>query len=315
MSNSRWAVIFPGQGSQALGMMSEWRADKNYGHIIEQTFHQASDVLDLDMWAFIQDDRLHETQFTQPIVLTASIALWRVLNVALAIVPNYLAGHSLGEYSALVAADVIAFEDALQIVYERGRFMSEAVLDIETQMSAVLGLADEQIIALCERVSRTQGVVNPANFNSAGQVVIAGVASAVQAVMAEAQVLGAKCIPLKVSVPSHCALMQSASDQLAMRLHETSFAKPKIAVIQNVNACVLDEAKEIKDALIAQLSMPVQWTATMQYLANQKIEALIECGYGGVLSNLAKRQNIPLPAFSIDKPEKLTKLLERINES
>ncbi len=314
MSNSRLAMMFPGQGSQALGMMSELRADADYRNVIEQTFEQASDALSLDMWALVQEDRLNDTEFTQPAILTASTAVWRVLKDVLPAAPSYLAGHSLGEYSALVAADVIHFEDALKLVRERGRLMTEAVAGMDTQMAAILGLEDEQVIALCDHVS-TKDTVNPANFNSPGQVVVAGTTSAVQTVMAEAQALGAKCVPLKVSVPSHCALMRPASEKLAVLVHDTPFASPKIAVIQNVNAKISNEITDIKNALIAQLSMPVQWSATMQSLADKKIDVLIECGYGNVLSNLAKRQNVPLPAFSTEKPEKITKLLEKLNES
>lgn len=314
MSNSRLAMMFPGQGSQALGMMSELRADADYRNVIEQTFEQASDALSLDMWALVQEDRLNDTEFTQPAILTASTAVWRVLKDVLPAAPSYLAGHSLGEYSALVAADVIHFEDALKLVRERGRLMREAVAGMDTQMAAILGLEDEQVIALCDHVS-TKDTVNPANFNSPGQVVVAGTTSAVQTVMAEAQALGAKCVPLKVSVPSHCALMHPASEKLAVLVHDTPFASPKIAVIQNVNAKISNEIADIKNALIAQLSMPVQWSATMQSLADKKIDVLIECGYGNVLSNLAKRQNVPLPAFSTEKPEKITKLLEKLNES
>lgn len=303
MSNSRLAMMFPGQGSQALGMMSELRADADYRNVIEQTFEQASDALSLDMWALVQEDRLNDTEFTQPAILTASTAVWRVLKDVLPAAPSYLAGHSLGEYSALVAADVIHFEDALKLVRERGRLMREAVAGMDTQMAAILGLEDEQVIALCDHVS-TKDTVNPANFNSPGQVVVAGTTSAVQTVMAEAQALGAKCVPLKVSVPSHCALMHPASEKLAVLVHDTPFASPKIAVIQNVNAKISNEIADIKNALIAQLSMPVQWSATMQSLADKKIDVLIECGYGNVLSNLAKRQNVPLPAFSTEKPEK-----------
>lgn len=314
MSNFRIAMMFPGQGSQASGMMTEWRADANHRNVVEQTFEQASDALSLDMWALMQDDRLNDTEFTQPAILTASIAIWRVLKDVLPYTPTYLAGHSLGEYSALVAADVIHFEDALKLVQARGKLMSEAVVGMQTQMAAILGLEDEQVAALCEHMSVAQSA-NPANFNSPGQVVVAGTTEGVQAVLAEAQALGAKCVPLKVSVPSHCALMRPASEKLAALLHDTPFASPKISVIQNVNAKIFSEVGDIKDALIAQLSMPVQWSATMQSLADKKVDVLVECGYGNILSNLAKRQNVPLPAFATDKPEKITKLLEKLNES
>lgn len=307
------AVIFPGQGSQSLGMMSELRQDDRYRKQIEQTFEQASDALSLDMWQLVNDERLNDTKFTQPAILTASIAIWRVISDKLP-TPSYLAGHSLGEYSALVASGVIDFDDAVKLVHMRGKLMTTAVQDIDTKMSAILGLEDEQVIALCEHASGI-GTVNPANFNSKGQIVIAGQTQAVDWVMNECQNLGAKSIVLKVSVPSHCKLMTKASDVLADLLQDVRFFEPKIAVIQNVNAKVAKNANDIKQALINQLSNPVQWTATMQSLADKKIQLLVECGYGNVLSNLAKRQQTPIATFATDRPDKIDKLLERLNES
>lgn len=314
MSHLRLGVIFPGQGSQSLGMMSELRADSQYRAVIDHTFQEAGDALSLDMWQVVNDDRLNDTQFTQPAILTASIAIWRAI-VDKIPTPAYLAGHSLGEYSALVASGVIDFAQALQLVRERGRLMSGAVSGLDTKMAAILGLADEQVIALCHEVSQTVGIVDVANFNSPAQVVVAGLAQAVDVVMTKAQALSAKAIVLKVSVPSHCQLMLPACEQLAVLLQQTPFAMPNIAVIQNVNADVANQSDAIKDALICQLSQSVQWTQTMQQLANHNIDLLIECGYGTVLSNLAKRQACPIATFATDTPKKITQLMEKIHES
>lgn len=305
----RFAVMFPGQGSQALGMMAEYQDDQ----VVQKTFSEASAALDMDIWAIINDDsRLNNTHYTQPVLLTASIALWRKLERALAYKPSYLAGHSLGEYSALCAAGVLSLADAVVLVHERGRLMSQAVSSMDTQMAAILGLSDEQVTDLCRHASDTVGVVDPANFNSPGQVVIAGTKIGVAQVMADVQNLGKKCVPLKVSVPSHCTLMKSAAQELADLLTQTEFHSPTIPVIQNLTASSNSSVSDIKSALIRQLSEPVQWAKTMDRLADKKMEFVIECGYGNVLSNLAKRQATPLPAFSTDKPEKIIKLQEQL---
>ncbi|MDO4250853.1 MAG: ACP S-malonyltransferase [Moraxella sp.] len=303
----RFALLFPGQGSQTVGMMADWAEDTK----VKQTFVEASDALGLDMWALLSEERLNETQYTQPALLTASIALWRVLEERLPTPPLYLAGHSLGEYSALCAAGVISLGDAVTLVHERGKLMVEAVAGMDTQMAAVLGLEDAQVADLCERATEEVGIVNPANFNSQGQVVIAGTALGVTHVLAEVQALGKKAVPLKVSVPSHCALMKPASERLGRLLVETKFNVPNIPVIQNRHARVENAICDIKTALMEQLSEPVQWTKTMQKLADKQVDFVVECGYGNVLANLAKRQSVVLPAFGTDKPAKLEKLMEQ----
>lgn len=308
-----FAVIFTGQGSQALGMMSDWADNPT----VIATYKEASDALGFDVWAIQNDEsRLNDTEFTQPVLLTASLALWRVLNEQLStisdtIAPKFLAGHSLGEYSALCAAGTLSLADAVKLVHIRGRLMKEAVLGMDTQMAAVLGLDDEQVVALCEQASETTGIVNPANFNSVGQVVIAGTQLGVAKVMDDVQDLGKKAMPLKVSVPSHCALMKPASDKLGELLNTVAMSEPVIPVIQNRDAKVLPDLNGIRGALIDQLCEPVRWTATMDRLADAQTNFVVECGYGNVLTNLAKRQNTPIPAFGIDKPAKLEKLLEQ----
>ncbi len=308
LTQRRFAVVFAGQGSQAVGMMADY-ADEP---IVQQTFKEASNALGVDLWEILSDEnRLHETKYTQPVILTASIALWRLLEFKKMPTPAYLAGHSLGEYSALCASGVISLADAVRLVHERGKLMTQAVECMDTQMAAVLGLDDEQVADLCRHASSTTGVVDPANFNSPGQVVIAGTQVGVDKVIEDVQALGKKCVPLKVSVPSHCSLMKPASEKLAELLRATDFSYPKIPVIQNVNAQVATSLDDIKTALIAQLSEPVQWAKTMDKLAEKQVEFLVECSYGNVLANLAKRQAQPLPAFTVDKPAKLEKLWEQ----
>lgn len=306
--SKRFAVIFPGQGSQAVGMMADYADEK----IVQMTFEEASDALGFDVWALLGDDsRLGDTKFTQPALLTSSIALWRLLQKKLPYEPTYLAGHSLGEYSALCASGVLSLDDAVRLVHERGKYMTDAVIGMDTQMVAVLGLDDEQVAGLCEHTCENVGIANPANYNSPGQVVVAGTALGVAKVVEDVQSLGNKCVPLKVSVPSHCQLMRPASDKLALLLEQTDFAVPKIDVIQNLTASVADDVATIKSNLIRQLSEPVLWSKTMNKLAKARMDFVVECGHGNVLANLAKRQAEPLPAFGTDKPEKLEKLLEQ----
>lgn len=306
----RVAVVFPGQGSQTVGMMNEL-AEKYQE--IRATFDVASQALGFDLWEVTQDEnRLHQTQYTQPALLTASVAIWRVLSGILVeknMSPVYLAGHSLGEYSALVASGVLSLEDAVRLVHERGKLMTAAVADIETQMAAVLGVDDDVVADLCQQAkAQTNASVNPANFNSPGQVVIAGDKTGVSAVVAAVGELGKKAMPLKVSVPSHCELMKPASDALADLLAKTQFLPAQIEVVQNRHAAVHQATDEIKTALTEQLSMPVQWAKTMNVLADAEVELVIECGPGNVLTNLAKRQATPIAAMPTDSIARLESL-------
>lgn len=309
MTTKRVAVIFPGQGSQAIGMMDELA---EHFSAIKTTFDEASHALGMDLWEMTHDEsRLNKTEFTQPVLLTASVAIWQIVKDKLSaqtIVPLCMAGHSLGEYSALVASSVLTLSDAVKLVHERGKLMTGAVAGIDTQMAAVLGLDDEQVISLCENAKEHVGIVNPANFNSPGQVVIAGTQVGVSHVLSAVEALGKKAVPLKVSVPSHCELMNPASDALAQLLDATEFAAAQIPVIQNRHAKVQKSVSDIKTALIEQLSMPVLWSQTMQQLADKHIELVIECGPGNVLSNLAKRQKTPIVALPTDKLARLEKL-------
>ena len=243
---TRIAVIFPGQGSQVVGMTSELA--EIYPEILD-TFTEASAALGEDLWAICQnEEKLNQTQYTQPALLTASIAIWRILKQKITTAPCYLAGHSLGEYSALCAAEVISLADAVKLVHKRGQLMQEAVVGVDTAMAAVLGLEDNRVENLCEQATEhVEGaIVGAANFNSPGQVVISGNAAGVNAVIDKVQNTGKKSIPLKVSVPSHCALMEPASSALAEILAEIKFDQATIPVIQNRHARVESSAVGIK---------------------------------------------------------------------
>ncbi len=305
----RVAVVFPGQGSQTVGMMNELA---EHFDSVKQTFAEASEALGFDLWAVTEDEsRINQTEFTQPALLVASVAIWRIIEPKLAaqgIKPMYLAGHSLGEYSALVAAGVLKLGDAACLVHERGKLMTAAVEGMDTQMAAVLGLEDEQVASLCEEVSSNTAMVNAANFNSPGQVVVAGTALGVSAVLEAVEALGKRAVPLKVSVPSHCSLMNPASDALAELLAKTEFSVAEIPVIQNRHAKVHTAIVDVKKSLTEQLSMPVQWSKTMQKFADQQVELMIECGPGNVLANLAKRQATPITALPTDKVARIEKL-------
>ncbi|WP_201588113.1 ACP S-malonyltransferase [Psychrobacter jeotgali] len=310
IADPRIAIIFPGQGAQAVGMTAE--LSEHYPQI-KATFDEASEVLGEDLWAICQDEeRLNQTHYTQPALLAASIAIWRILQEKLRHKPCYMAGHSLGEYSALCAAGVLSFADAVKLVHKRGQLMQEAVEGIDTAMAAVLGLEDHRVETLCEQATEhvDDAIVGAANFNSPGQVVVSGNAVGVSAVIDKVQNTGKKAIPLKVSVPSHCALMQPASSALAEILASIDFEQADIPVIQNRHARVETSTQGIKQALTEQLSEPVLWSQTMQELADKQIDILIECGSGNVLSNLAKRQAQPIVSYPTDKPARLDKLME-----
>lgn len=311
--SARYAVIFPGQGSQSVGMLTDWY--DNF-HQVREIFNQASDALDFDVWAVAQGKdtsrNLDDTAFTQPVLLTASMAIWHVLRAELAIEPAYLAGNSLGEYSALCASGVLSFDDAVRLVYQRGQYMKDAMQHQDGKMSAVLGLDDEQVRLICEQVEEfeSDAIVSPANFNAVGQVVIAGNALGVDLASEQVASLGNKAVPLKVSVPSHCRLMQPASDKLADSLNQIRFNAPNISVIQNRHARAESDVNAIKQALIEQLSLPVLWSTTQNKLADKYMQFQIECGSGNVLTNLAKRQAEKIPTIATDKVAKLAEIAE-----
>jgi [acyl-carrier-protein] S-malonyltransferase len=247
--------------------------------------------LGFDLWQIAQTgEKLDQTAYTQPVLLTASVAIWRLWQELGGVSPIVLAGHSLGEYSALVAAESLTLTDAVKLVHLRGQLMQAAVPEGQGAMAALLGLEDEQVVQLCAKASLQTGqVVEAANFNAKGQVVVAGTVDAVQHAIALAKENNGKAIVLPVSVPSHCSLMQPAAEKLAEALTATSFAMPKYSIIQNVSAQASTDVAQIKSLLLEQLYRPVRWTQTMQTLQSLGVGYIVECGSGNVLSNLAKR--------------------------
>ena len=297
------AFIFPGQGSQSVGMLSE-AADQ--WPIIIETFAEASDVLGYDLWHLCQHgpaEELNKTELTQPALLTASIALWRQWCVVGGRMPDYLAGHSLGEYSALVAAESMTFLDAVKLVRLRGELMQEAVPVGQGKMAAILGLEDDQVRAACEEAANGD-VVAAVNYNAPGQVVIAGSTAAVDRAIEACKARGArKAMPLPVSVPSHCALMKDAAEELADALDEASFNDAVIPVIQNVTAKPETDRSILKANLVSQLYSPVLWTDSVISLGQHGVQAAVECGAGKVLAGLVKRIDKALTVYSIESPE------------
>lgn len=304
------AFVFPGQGSQALGMLAELAAVQP---IVGQTFVEASEVLGYDLWALVQDgpvETLNETDKTQPALLAASVAIWRAYVASGKAMPAMLAGHSLGEYSALVCAGVIDFKDAIKLVELRGQLMQQAVPAGTGAMYAIIGLDNDGIANAC--IEAAQGeVVSPVNFNSPGQVVIAGQKDAVERAAAACKAAGAKmAVALPVSVPSHCALMKPAADKLALALNDVQFNAPSITVINNVDVASPTVVADIKDALVRQLYCPVRWSETVELMAEKGITQLVECGPGKVLTGLTKRINKSLSAQAVNDVASLAALTE-----
>jgi [acyl-carrier-protein] S-malonyltransferase len=288
MSKQAW--VFPGQGSQSLGMLSDLAAQHD---VIQQTFAQASEVLGYDLWDVVNNDeqKLNQTHITQPALLAASYAINQLLLENGVAQPAYMAGHSLGEYSALVCAGVIDFADAVKLVEARGQFMQQAVPAGTGAMYAIIGLDDDKVVASCQQAqSATNKVVAAVNFNSPGQVVIAGNKEAAEIAASLCKEQGAKrALPLAVSVPSHCALMQPAADKLAELLKSIEFKAPQIPVINNVDVASPIDPNVIKQALVEQLYSPVRWTETVVKLADLEVTNLLEVGPGKVLTGLTKR--------------------------
>lgn len=282
-----YAFVFPGQGSQSVGMLAELA--EAYSSV-KEVFTEASDALGYDLWNLVQNDpegKLNQTDVTQPAMLAAGIAVYRTLAEQKAVSPAYMAGHSLGEYTALVASGVMTLAQGIELVAERGRLMQSAVPEGQGAMAAVLGLEDAQVVAVCEQVS---GVVEAVNFNSPGQVVIAGEKVAVEAAMEAATEAGAsRVVPLPVSVPSHCSLMKPAADALQEKLADMTFSEASTPVLHNVNVEVSESAEQIKQALVQQLYRPVQWVKTVETMKANGVEQLFELGPGKVLMGLNRR--------------------------
>ncbi|MEX9897938.1 ACP S-malonyltransferase [Proteus mirabilis] len=295
-----FAMVFPGQGSQAIGMLAELA---EHYPIVTETFAQASDVLGYSLWDLVQngpEEELNKTWKTQPALLAASVAIWRVWQEKQGKMPQMMAGHSLGEYSALVCAGVIDFAAAIKLVELRGQLMQEAVPAGTGAMYAIIGLDNDAIAKACEEAAQGQ-VVSSVNFNSPGQVVIAGNKEAVERAGALCKEAGAKrALPLAVSVPSHCALMKPAADKLAVALQEIEFKQPEIQVVNNVDVKAQTDANAIRDALVRQLYNPVRWTETVEFIADKGITQLLEIGPGKVLTGLTKRISKEMNAAAVN---------------
>ncbi|OHY73142.1 ACP S-malonyltransferase [Marinobacter sp. AC-23] len=309
------AFIFPGQGSQSVGMLSV--AAESWP-MINKTFAEASNVLGYDLWHLCQKgpvEELNRTAVTQPAMLTASIALWRQWFVSGGSKPDFLAGHSLGEYSALVAAESLDFVEAVKLVRLRGELMQEAVPAGEGKMAAILGLEDADVVAACEEAANGD-VVAAVNFNAPGQVVIAGSVAAVDRAIEVCKAKGArKAMPLPVSVPSHCALMRGAAEELAQALDEVRFSDALIPVIQNVNAAAESDSATLKSNLLKQLYSPVLWADSVRTLVKSDVNVALECGTGKVLAGLAKRIDRGLAVHGLEDPQALSAALAAFESS
>jgi len=306
------AFVFPGQGSQTVGMLADFKDND----IVQQTFTQASKALGYDLWQLVSQgpaEKLNQTNFTQPALLTVSVALYRLWLSQSTIKPALLAGHSLGEYSALVCSDVISLEQAVKLVEKRGEYMQASVPEGVGAMAAVIGLADQAIIDACANAAENE-VVSAVNFNSPGQVVIAGNKAAVERAGVLCKEAGAKrVLPLPVSVPSHCSLMQEAAEKLAVQFNQVDFNQPSINVINNVDVATETDVEAIKQALIKQLYSPVRWTETIEKLGSNGIDTVLEVGPGKVLQGLMKRIDKSITCLSVNDNASLTKANELFN--
>jgi len=293
------AFIFPGQGSQSVGMLSELAAKHP---IVEKTFAESSDALDYDLWSLVQNgpkEDLNQTDRTQPAMLTAGVACWRVWQQSNGDMPAVLAGHSLGEYTALVCAEALSLSDAASLVADRGRFMQTAVPAGEGAMAAVLGMEDDAVISVCNDAAEGE-VLSAVNFNSPGQVVIAGATSAIERATVLAKERGAKrALVLPVSVPSHCALMAPAAEQLRERLTTITITTPVVPVINNVDVDAVTNVDAIRSALVKQLDHPVRWVETINKMSAESVMTMIECGPGKVLVGLNKRINKDIQTLAL----------------
>jgi len=287
--NSHTAFLFPGQGSQSLGMLAEMA---QHSPLIQKTYAQASEQLGYDLWQLTQegpDALLNQTERTQPALLAGGVAMFRVWQAKGGELPAFMAGHSLGEYTALVCAGVLDYADAVSLVALRGRLMQEAVAEGEGAMAAIVGLTDEQVMEVCTQAAENN-ILSPANFNAIGQIVLAGETIAVERAIHISKQMGAKIAKfIPVSVPSHCALMKPAAEKLALHLQSIQMHPPQLPVVNNVDVACYDEPDQIRSALVRQLYSPVRWVETMQWLAQQGVQRFVECGPGKVLAGLNKR--------------------------
>ncbi len=304
--------VFPGQGSQKVGMLAEMASEYP---VVEETFAEASSVLGYDLWELVQtgpQEELNLTERTQPMLLTASVALWRIWEQKGGAKPALMAGHSLGEWSALVCSGVVAFADAVKLVQLRGKYMQQAVPAGEGAMAAIIGLEDDAINQACSAAAQGE-VVAAVNFNSPGQVVIAGHAGAVERAIEACKEAGAKrAMPLPVSAPFHTSLMKPAADNLAEQIQATNFSAPQIPVVHNVNAKTEADPEHIKALMIEQIYTPVLWVDCTRALVDAGIGKLVECGPGKVLSGLCRRIDKSLAAYATETPSDLDSALSEL---
>ncbi len=306
-----FSFIFPGQGSQSVDMLSELATKYKQ---VRQTFKEASDVLSRNLWRLVNngsEEELNLTTNAQPILLTTSIAMWRIWSNSSDRLPKILAGHSLGEYSALVCGGAIKFHDALKLVHIRAELMQNAVPAGTGKMAAIMGLNSKEVISLCKKVDAYVAAVN---FNSSKQIVVAGEKVAVNQLIKLAQKAGAyKCVLLTVSIPSHCALMHEAADKFSEYVNEVPVVMPKIPIVCNIDATIKNTINEIRQALIEQIYSPVQWFKTIQYIGGEGIEYFVEAGPGRVLSGLLHRIDRNFKTFSLRDSASFEKALEAID--
>lgn len=307
------AFVFPGQGSQSVGMLQELAAEHTE---VKQVFERASDALGKDLWALVQhsEEELNQTHNTQPAMLAAGFAMWTVWCKQSSIRPDWVAGHSLGEYTALVCSGAMEFEDAIRLVAVRGQLMQEAVPAGTGAMAAILGLEDHEVVKVCTD-SAGSDVVSAVNFNAPGQVVIAGHIAAVERAIAAAKAKGAKrAVLLPVSVPSHCALMQPAAEKLDEYLQKTPMKMPKMTLIHNVDVASHSAPEVIRNALKEQLYRPVHWVDSIKFMHDQGVTRFVECGPGKVLVGLNKRIVKDAEHYTMYNPETLQDVLEKLND-
>ena len=304
-----YSLVFPGQGSQSLNMLASFASHRS---VVDHYCRRASDVLGYDIASLIEngpEEQLNQTEYTQPALLVAGVIAWKILTSYTERLPTFVAGHSLGEYTALTCAGVIDFEDAVNLVRLRGQFMQNAVPMGQGAMAAIVGLDDHEVLRLCRMIGSAEEV-SPANFNSIGQIVIAGKRPAVESVVSAAKNAGAKIATLlPMSVSSHCHLMLPAAEELRKALNRVNFSLPNVPVINNVDVIVEISVEKIKSALVRQLYSPVRWVETIQMLSSHGIDAVIECGPGKVLTGLIKRIDKKIYAFSVIQEEILKEFL------
>ena len=312
---SKLALVFPGQGSQKIGMLAELAAQYS---LIEETFNEASEVLGYDMWGLIQSgsqEDINLTERTQPILLASSVAIWRLWNANGGPQPSRLAGHSLGEWSALVCSNAVGFADGLRIVQARGQYMQQAVPVGEGAMAAIIGLDDKTIIDACAAAA-SGDVIDAVNYNAPGQVVIAGSTAAVNRAIENCKEAGAKrALPLPVSAPFHTSLMKPAADKLAEIVDAVDFSAPDVPVIHNVHAQTESDPDNIRKLMLEQIYSPVKWVDCVKQLKQSGADTLVECGPGKVLSGLTKRIDRELQAMATDSVTDFDNALTTLNDS